>query len=153
MYSLEVFPLSYWPQLPMSIFIQLSHCLVVLCRLNCFECANLPWDRKSIRQKLDLGKLLRCWGDRFASVPEAVGMDMTNENGESPWSHTPNTIAVISKWGDAKLAAMLAAEAKGGTQFEAIDFSAVNVDGMDDVWMRDMLGEAGYDFLTDPMTF
>jgi hypothetical protein len=103
-------------------------------------------------------------------VPAAAGLDadVMNEQNFNPWGHTRRTLLMIGKWWDAKLATMIAAEAEGesgqtlagdvplhecggprDSELEGINFTDINMDGLDDVWMRDMLG-GGYEFFREP---
>lgn len=148
---------------------QMAHCLVVLFRLSIFESPDVPWDRQRVRQELDFGELVRLWALRWENVPAAAGLDtdIMGEKGEGPWSFTRKRFLILANYWDAKVAAMAAADAekKGGQAMEddgtlngfgapgqqpmdALDFGAVSMDSLDDVWMRDMFG--GYEFPGEP---
>ena len=169
-FSLNSFPVSCYPQMSMAIFSQLAHCMVALFRLSTFECPGVQWDRQRVRQELDLREILRLWQERWQMVPAAAGLDadLTSDKDEGPWVYTHRTLLVIGKWWEARVACMIAAERQSdagqgvegnGTaegfgmpqqhQIEAMDFTAMNLDGWDDTWMRDMLG-GGYDYFKEP---
>lgn len=168
-FSLE--PASY-PQAPMAIFTQMSHCLVALFRLSTFESPDVFWDRQRVRQELDLSEVLKLWAERWEGVPAAAGLDtdITSAKEEDPWSYTRKKILAIRRWWDAKIAATNAAEMEkdrgpgvesdgamngfgmpSGDHMEGTDFAAMTMDFMDDSWMKEWL-EGAYDLSGVPNT-
>lgn len=120
-----------------------------------------------MRQELDLGDIVKLMADRWEQVPPAAGIEMgsrrVGERGDQcsgdPWSHTRKRILGIGNWWEAKVAAMTAADAEresglraevpGQQQMEALEFGAMNMDTLDDIWMRDLMG-GGYEFNLEP---
>ncbi len=166
--SLDSFPLSCYPQMSMAILAQMAHCLVALFRLSTFESPNVLWDRQRVRQELDLGEVVKLMSDRWGGVSAAAGLDTSGmgENGEDLWILTKRFMG-IGNWWEMKVAAAAAAateaEREGGRgvavghgngngnevvdglgvpgpqQMEAMDFAAMNVDFLEDVWIKDLL--------------
>lgn len=151
----------------MEIFAQMSHCIVALFRISTFEAPGVPWDRQRVREELDLAEVLKIWTQRWEAVPAAAGLDtsdMTNKD-DDIWASTMTRLVAIRSWWEMKLQGMIAADSERdrrigmgengsadgfGTsgqqqQMEALDFGALNMDFMDDAWMRDILG-GGCDF-------
>jgi hypothetical protein len=173
-YSLEVFPLSNYPHFSMAILSQMAHCLVALFRLSTFESPNIPWDHQRIRsEELDLGEILAIMVDRWEKVPQAAGIETCPQRvGErdeqwagDPWSHARKRIQGIKDWWQARVTATRGmdtpentrAEDNGamdelglqGQQMEAMELGAMNMETLDDMWIRGLLG-GGYDINWDP---
>jgi hypothetical protein len=176
-FCLDTFPLSCYPHVSMAYFTQMAHCLVALYRLSTFESPDIPWDRQRVRQELDLGDIFKLMADRWEQVPPAAGIEMgfrrAGERGDDqwsgdPWSHTRKRVLGIGNWWEAKVATMAAADAEresgpgaeenravnrfgapGQQQMEALEFGAMNMDTLDDIWIRDLLG-GGYEFNLEP---
>jgi len=170
--SLESFPLSCYPHFSMTVLTQIAHSLVALFRLSTFESPDTPWDCQRVRQELDFGEVIQLVVDRCEQVPSAVGIEMgprrasEREDGlwpEGSWLHTMNKLLVVRGVWEAKIAAMAAPDAERedgpgpehngtlngfgvhGTQhMDALDFGGLDIDMLDDNWIRDMLG-GGYD--------
>ena len=150
---------------------QMAHCLVALFRLSTFESPEVVWDRERIRQEMDLGDILKLIVNRWDEIPESNGIEMlpgrveATEDGqmsEQSWFHAMKKLLVVLNFWEAKVAAMTAVNSQVGNgvgqqyhpavndgglgiqQMDNLDFGGMNVDMLDDVWIRDMLG--GYDF-------
>lgn len=167
-FSLDAFSFKLYPEVSMAIYSQVAHCLVVLCRLSSFESADVPsWDRKKIRKELNLGAVVKMWGERWDSAPASAGLntDMGDSKIENPWTFTSKKLKIVGKWWDAKLAAMEAAETESekvvpesihpagfgipiAQPMDGVEFAALDLEHFDDVWLRDMMA-GGYDFGTD----
>jgi hypothetical protein len=155
-FSRESFPISSFPQISMTLYTQLAHCLIVLCRLSTFESPNVPWDCKRVRRELDLGYLLKLWCDSWDAVPEAAGLILdSDEVSVSPWLYTKEKLQPIVKWWAMKLAAEAEKEAGTGSSMESkhtgdaqlqadgLDFTPVATDFWDEMWMTDIFGQRG----------
>jgi hypothetical protein len=155
-FSHETIPISLFPQVSMTIFTQLAHCLIILCRLSTFESPSVPWDCKKVRGQLDLGYLLKIWCESWDGVPEAAGLILdSDEISVSPWVYTKKKLQPIANWWEMKLAAEAEKEAAtlNGTddrvaadlQFQTggPDFITVNSDFWDESWMTDIFGQRG----------
>ncbi|KAL3426836.1 zn 2cys6 transcription factor [Phlyctema vagabunda] len=174
-FNLDIFPLTSYPHISMTQFSQMAHCIVVLYRLATLEAPGLQWDRKRVRQELDLGNVLKVMTERWALVPPAAGIEMgarhTDELGEehcadNPWTHTRRKVYGISRFWEAKLAAMAAEAAEkekdagepvaengvpnvpGVAQTEVLDFEPIEMDMLNENWIRDFLA-GGYDSTLD----
>jgi hypothetical protein len=154
---------------------QIAHCLAALFRLSTFDSPDIPWDRQRVRQEMDFGDIVQLIFDRWEQAPEANGIEIgtrrseVTEDGyesEQWWFHSMRRILLLKSLWEAKVAAMTAVEAPQvsgglgtdlnvnfngvwvpGTQMmDALEFGPMNMDMLDDIWIRDMLG--GYDFNT-----
>lgn len=131
----------------------MAHCLVALYRLSTFEHPDVPWDRKLVREELDLGATVRhmaeCWG--IVGDNQNPGPSRESDIAQDAWSFTKRRLIGIGNWWDLKVAAMKAAEAEMeegvmdvgedvGTQaqqMEGLDFAPLSTEFWDDMWMRD----------------
>lgn len=169
-WDLGLFPLSAYPHMSMVMFTQAAHCMVALFRLTTFEAPGVHWDRQKVLKDFDFGQLMKTWMDRWEGIPAAAGLDVdiSSETEESPWVHTRKMIMGIVNWWEAKIKPMLEKDARMAPevdqhlsngneglngfdtdqQMEGIDFPAVNLDFLDDEWMRHALG-SGYEFLRE----
>jgi len=154
---------------------QIAHCLVALFRLSTFDSPDIPWDRQRIREEMDFGDMVQLIFDRWEQVPEANGIENgagrseVTEDGyesEQSWFHSMKRILRLKGLWEAKVTAMTAMDAPEmsgglgtdnnvnlngvwvpGTQMmDALEFGPMNMEMLDDTWIRDMLG--GYDFNT-----
>lgn len=159
-FCLDVIPLFQYPQLAMPVFNQLAHCLIVLFRLSTFESPN--WDRKRVRQELNLGETVKLMASRWEEVATAANL---NEGGihnilgpahdpdHGPWAYTRKKLLVVAHFWEMKLASMVQSEEGRSTtasnnnfavgsfdqqQMEQMDFS--NMDWLNDIWMSDYSG-------------
>jgi hypothetical protein len=143
--------------------------MVALFRLSTFETPGIPWDRQRVIAELNFGELIRTWAERWEGVPNAAGLDINKEgeNEESPWCYTRKLLLVILNWWEVKIAPKIAADTRKsggqgteentamdttktpGQQPMEMDFAVANLDLLDDVWMKDILG-GGYEFFRDP---
>jgi hypothetical protein len=151
---------------------QMAHCLVALFRLSTFESPGILWDRERVRQEMDFGDIVQLIVDRWDELPEANGIEMgperveVTEDGqmsEQSWFHAMKKLLVVRNLWDVKVAAMTAVSAQGASglgqqynstlngggelgmhQMDNLEFYGMNVDMLDDNWIRDMLG-GGYD--------
>ncbi|KAE9373028.1 hypothetical protein N431DRAFT_544205 [Stipitochalara longipes BDJ] len=172
-FSLEAFPLSCYTHISMLPLTQMAHCLVALFRLSTFESPGVPWDRQRVRQEMDFGDIVQLIVDRFDKIPQASGIEVSpgrvevtedGQKSEQSWFYEMRRILVVRPLWEAKVAAMtgVIAERTGGLgpqnnsavnecgglgmqQMDNMDFGGMNVDMLDDNWIRDMLG-GGYDF-------
>lgn len=200
----ESFPLSSYTHFSMATLTQMGHCLVGLFRLSTFEAPDIPWDRRRVRQEMDLGDIIKhiveSWEqlpivagieiprsasgkgditklivDSWENVPRVASIEIPRSGGqragergdtqmfEGSWFYAMKGLLVVRSCWEAKVAAMTAADAEreggprpedngtanefgiaGSQQMGALDFGAMNLDLMDDTWIRDMLG--GCDF-------
>jgi len=150
----------------------MAHCVVALFRLSTFESPGVTWDREIIRQDMDLGDVLQLIVDRWDKIPQANGIEMPpgrveatgdGQMSEQSWFHAMKKLLVVRTFWEAKVAAMTAMNSQlangvgqqyhstdndgelGMQQMDNLDFGGMNVDMLDDNWIRDMLG-GGYDF-------
>jgi hypothetical protein len=121
-----------------------------------------------VRQEMDFGDVVKLVVDRWDQLPQANGIEVLPERTENSqeldqsWFHAMRRILVIKNLWEAKAGAMVASDAErtGGLGTEengipngfaepgmqpAWEFGGVNLDLLDDIWMRDMLG-GNYDF-------
>jgi hypothetical protein len=171
-FSLEAFPLSSYTLFSMTVLTQSAHCLVSLFRLSTFESPDTPWDRQRVRQELDFGDLIKLLVERCEQVALAEGMEVAprraseREDGlwpEGSWLHAMNKLLVVRSVWDVKIAAMAAADAEresgpgpehngglngfgahGPQQMDPLEFGNMDMDMLDDTWIRDLLG-GGYE--------
>jgi hypothetical protein len=171
-FSLEAFPLSCYTHFSMTVLTQMAHCLVALFRLSTFESADIPWDRQRVTQEMHFGNVIKLVVDRCEQVPSVVGIEMAprrvveREDGlwpEGSWLHVMNKLLVVGNVWEAKIAAIAAADAERGDgpppehngvvngfgvhgpqQMDALEFGGMDMDILDDTWIRDMLG-GGYE--------
>lgn len=163
----DSFPTSAYAHISTAIFAHMAHCMVAICRLNTFESPGIPWDRQRTLRELNLGDVVRTWIRRWDGIPDAVGLDtnISTETDDIIWSYTRRTLLVVLNWWEENIVPKLGMDAmKPGdegiekitpmnifnaphqSQMDAMD---VNVDILDDGWMRDMLG-GGYDYFRNP---
>ena len=163
--SLESFPISSYPQISMTVFIQKAHCLVALFQLSTFELAGIPWDRQRVLEELNFGDVARTLADRWDKVPVSavLNSDFRSENDESPWTFGRRAILFLLNWWETKIAPKLSKSADQGVEEtladasktldqqegDTMDFAPVNLDFLDDVWMKDMLG-GGFEYFREP---
>ena len=147
----------------MPIFNQLAHCLIVLFRLSTFESPGVQWDRKKVRQELDLGHIVKLMASRWEEVATVAGLDQglmnqimspTNDSDEGPWAYTRKKLLVVAHFWETKLASMVHIEEDRPAtaqshnlsdfvtldqqQIEGMDFSSVGF--LNDIWMGDLSG-------------
>jgi hypothetical protein len=150
----------------------MGHCLIALFRLGTFEAPDIPWDRQRVRREIDLGDTVKHIVDNWEQVPLVAGIitssRLMRERGdgqlwEGSWIHAMKTLSVVKSCWEAKVAAMDAADAEreggprpedngavngldisGSQQIDSLEFGGMNVDMLDDTWIKDMFG--GYDF-------
>jgi hypothetical protein len=159
-FCLDVIPLFQYPQLAMPVFNQLAHCLIVLFRLSTFEYPN--WDRKRVRQELNLGETVKLMASRWEEVATAANLNEKGMEGilgpahdpdHGPWAYTRKKLLVVAHFWEMKLASMVQSEegrpptAENNMfafspydqqQMEHLDFS--NMDWLNDIWMNDYSG-------------
>lgn len=159
-FCLDVIPLLQYPQLAMPWFNQLAHCLIVLFRLSTFESPN--WDRKRVRQELNLGETVKLMASRWEEIATAANLNKgstqdilgaPNDPDHGPWAYTRKKLLVVAHFWDMKLASMVQSEDGGTTvpnnnefvlssfdqqQMNQMDFS--NMDWLNDIWMNDYSG-------------
>jgi hypothetical protein len=155
----------------MATLTQMGHCIVALFRLATFEAANISWDRQRVRRELDLGSVIKLIVENFEQVAQAAGIEMEPLVGERRsgqllerfWLCAARGFLVVKSCWEAKIAAMTAADAgrEGGPgpevheaaaefgvlesqKTDTLEIEAMNLDILDDTWIRDMLGS--YDF-------
>ncbi|CZR65600.1 uncharacterized protein PAC_15500 [Phialocephala subalpina] len=153
-----------------AIVTQMGHCLMALFRLSTLEAPEIAWDCQKVRREIDLGEIIKRIIDSWEQVTRGAGMGMSSvcENGDAqahngPRFYATKVLHVVRNCWEAKIAAMAAADAEGRVGFgeddgivndfgttgaqhvDAWDFGAMNMDILDDTWMRDVL--RGYDFL------
>lgn len=166
------FALSY-VHYSMAMVTQMGHNLMALFRLSTLEAPDIAWDCQRLRRELDLGEIVKRIIDSWEQVPQAVGIDMKSiresQSGDAQARNRPcyyaiRVLYVVRSCWETKVAAMAAADAEhngasgvgndgimnefgtsGLQQADTWDFGAMNMDMLDDAWMRDILG--GYDFL------
>ncbi|KIN06912.1 hypothetical protein OIDMADRAFT_150163 [Oidiodendron maius Zn] len=171
-FNREAIPLSCYGHFSMAILTQMAHCLAALFRLSTFEAPDIPWDRQRIRREMDLGDIVKLIVDSWEQVPQAAGIEIPhqpagergdNQMLEGSWLYGMKGLLVVRSFWEAKVAAMAAADAEreggpgpednramnefgipGSQQMDALEFGAMNMDMLDDTWLRDGLG--GYDF-------
>lgn len=164
--STDRFPLSHYPHISLAIFLQMSHCMVVLFRLSTFDSPLVPWDRHRVKQELDFGEVTKLISDRFGSVPEAIGLK-TDEPEEKPsdfWLLTKKRSDVINSWWEMTFASIASTEHAqstpgtvgaessedtdiGGTygKIGELESTVIDMEFLDDVWTRDLLsGESDF---------
>jgi len=154
-----------------AILTQTCHCLIALFRLSIFEAPDIPWDCQRVRQEIDLGDVVKIIVARLEQVPQVAGIEMSpqlvGESGEleGTWFYAMKGLLMVKGCWEAKVAAITAADVgredespsednmhlnvnENGVvepqQIDALDFGAMNIDMLDDTWIRDILG--GYDF-------
>ena len=145
--------------------------MVALFRLSTFESPEVPWDRQIVLRELNFGEVMRISAKRWDSVAEVVGLDIDPaDQAENPWNKTGRALMVIINWWDAMIAPKLAVntdktlvhDAMTNPQVDILkdlehppvepsDFSAMNLDGLDDLWARDML-EGYWEVFKDPFS-
>jgi hypothetical protein len=122
---------------------------------------------------MNFGDVVQLVVDRWEQVPEASSFEMSpvavevTEDGvfsEQSWFHAMKKILVVKNFWEAKVAAMEATDSEkagklmsedngalngiGGPivlQMDAMEFGGLNLDLLDDAWIKDMLG-GGPDF-------
>ncbi|TAQ89078.1 hypothetical protein B7494_g2583 [Chlorociboria aeruginascens] len=143
----ESMPAASFAHQSMLVLTHTSHCIAGLFRLSTFESPGILWDRREIRQQLNLGDLVQTLAEKWAQIPAAIGIergplemlphgvDQWNSpyNGD-PWAYTLKKFHGIRVWWEGKLAAMQAAEAENETSLTTEMFG-------DDAWMRDFFDE------------
>jgi hypothetical protein len=146
----------------MPIFNQLAHCLIVLFRLSTFESPGVHWDRKRVRQELDLGETVKLMASRWEEVATAAGLNegrmedilgLAHDPDHGPWAYTRKKLLVVAHFWEMKLASIIQSEDGRPTtadnshfgfvgsdqqQIEQMDFS--NMDFLNDIWMGDYSG-------------
>jgi hypothetical protein len=146
----------------MPIFNQLAHCMIVLFRLSTFESPGVHWDRKRVRQELDLGEMVKLMASRWEEVATALGLHEvhvedisgpTSDHDPDPWTYTRKKLLLVAHFWEMKLASMVQDEDGGPmtadnnssafsgfdtVQFEQMDFS--NMDFLNDIWMGEYSG-------------
>ncbi|QDS74137.1 hypothetical protein FKW77_001111 [Venturia effusa] len=159
-FCLNVIPILQYPQLAMPIFNQLAHCLIVLFRLSTFELPN--WDRKRVRQEVNLGATVKLMASRWEEVATAANLNEGNtqdilgapsDPDHGPWAYTRKKLLVVAHFWEMKLASMMQSEEGAPTisrdndftlstseqqQMNQMDFS--NMDWLNDIWMSDYSG-------------
>jgi hypothetical protein len=145
----------------MPIFNQLAHCLIVLFRLSTFESPGVQWDRKKVRQELDLGQTVKLMASRWEEVAIAAGLDQglmnqimspTSHPDEGPWAYTRKKLLMVAHFWEIKLASLVQIEegrpatAQSNNlsgfvtldqqQIEGIDFS--NLGYLNNIWIEDL---------------
>jgi hypothetical protein len=73
-------PPADWPGLPLSTYMNLTHCCVSLCRLSTYE--HPEWDRGLVQEYINLSNFLGKAEEKFRKVKEAAGIDSSGS--ESP---------------------------------------------------------------------
>jgi hypothetical protein len=169
--SLSAFPVACYPQLSLVIFGQLAHCIVALFRLSTFESPDVPWDRQIVLRELNFGEVLRIWSKRWEKVAEVAGLDIdpAGQN-ENPWNKTGKSLTVLLNWWDVMIAPKLAVDTDNTEVHDVVanpqvdivkglehplvepsDFSTMNLDGLDDIWTKDMF-EGYWEVFKDPFS-
>lgn len=156
-FRLDIIPLFQYPQLAMPVFNQLAHCLIVLFRLSTFESPH--WERKRVRQELNLGETVKLMASRWEEVASAASLKETGAHAilgaahdpdQGPWAYTRKKLLVVGHFWEMKLASMVQSEeGRSSTtnsdecalngfdeqQMNQLDFS--NMDWLNDIWMSD----------------
>jgi hypothetical protein len=172
----SLFPLAGMPHLSLAMFAQAAHCMVALFRLSTFEAEGVPWDRARVRREMEFGKAMTTWMETWRRIPDAAGLDidMSSETADGPWAHSNRLIMGVVTWWETKVLPKLEAEANGvdaqqqdqqqsaegggiertGPQSLGLmdgigGFDGVDMDYLNDDWMRDVLG-SGYEFFREP---
>jgi len=146
----------------MPIFNQLAHCMIVLFRLSTFESPGVHWDRKRVRQELDLGETAKLMASRWEEVVTAAGLHEghmedilgpAHDPDPDPWANTRKKLLLVAHFWEMKLASMVQSEEGRPTaadnsnfafagfdqqQIEQMDFS--NMDFLNDIWMGEYSG-------------
>ena len=145
--------------------------MVALFRLSTFESPEVPWDRQVVLRELNFGEVMRTWAKRWEKVAELAGLDIDPaDQNENPWHNTGKALMVIINWWEVMIAPKLVVDTyKTQTHgivadppddiirgpehppVEPIDFSAMNLDGLDDIWTRDIL-ESCLEVFQDPFS-
>ncbi|KAF4631334.1 hypothetical protein G7Y89_g6795 [Cudoniella acicularis] len=173
-FCLESLPLFRYRHFSMAILTQLGHCLVALFRLSTFEAPDISWDRQRVRREVDLADIVKRILDGLEQAPQVAGIEMNprlvseREGGQllkGSWFYVKKVLLVVKNCWEAKFAAMNAADAEreggpgpedndavnefgipGSQQMDALEFGAMNMDMLDDTWMRDLLGGSKFTF-------
>jgi hypothetical protein len=123
---------------------------------------------------MDFGDIVKLIVDRWEQVPEANGIEMSpgraeitedGQESEQPLFHAMKKLLAVKSLWDMKVAAMTAADASEGASglvpeehgaaggawgpgmhiMDSLEFGPMNMEMLDDNWIRDMLG-GGFDF-------
>jgi hypothetical protein len=147
----------------MPIFNQLAHCLIVLFRLSTFESLSVQWDRKNVRQELDLGQMVKLMASRWEEVATAAGLDQglmnqimspTSDPDEGPWAYTRKKLLVVAHFWETKLASMVQIEegrpatAQSNNLSDFVTLDQQQIEGMgfssmgflNNIWTEDLSG-------------
>lgn len=170
-FDLSIFPISSYPHFAMSTLAQIAHGIVTLYRLSTLDSSTLGfvWDTKMVRRELDLGNLVSILTERWGQVPLVVGFTGA-EDGIGCWHYIKIRTAAIGRWWEGKLAAEAVEAEKQkekdrqkeqeGSNFEGTgkegqfspyqaeptDFGAMDLDLLDDTWIRDFMALESFQF-------
>ena len=121
----------------MPIFTQMAFCILALYRLSTLD--DPAWDRGLVRDTADLSLILGQVIEKFAQVKAAVNLDPGTSEGKDMFSGNARTIKAIKTWWDAKVDAELNDNNMGLNE----TLGEMNMDFLDDVWLRDIFGQGG----------
>lgn len=117
----------------------MAHCITVLFRLLTYD--DPIWDRGLVQDTANLSQILGQIIEKASQVRVVVGLDHGVSEKKDPFSVTARTLETIKTWWDAKLAA----ESNNDIDLNET-LGEMNMDFLDDVWLKDMLGQGDYNF-------
>lgn len=122
-----------------------------------------------MRQELNFGEVASIMADRYEDVAKAAGIDVDKKNDSSFWLLTKKRCTVVKNWWEVKIAPAIVTDTEGemstttdeeevnmrgstadefGLQpIKEMDVSSMDVDFLDDAWMKELLtGESEFGF-------
>lgn len=114
--------------------IQMAQCIIGLFRLLTLD--DPVWDRGLVRDTANLSLILERSIEKYTQVKSVMGLDRGASEDVDIFSGTATKLGSIKSWWDAKVAA----EMKDRMGLDET-LGELNMDLLDDVWLRDILGQ------------
>jgi hypothetical protein len=118
--------------MPTTAFAQIVHLFVSIYRLATFE--DPAWDRRLVQETVDVSMFLETTERNLLQVKEAAGLDKDGSEDADIFSVFAVRVRVFKTW----WAATNVNPAAGTLEGE--EMADLNMDLLDDEWLRDMLG-------------
>jgi hypothetical protein len=125
-------PPAQYVGLPTTTFAQFVHLFVSIYHLATFE--DPSWDRRLVQETLDVSMFLETTERSLLLVKEAAGLDRDGSDDVDIFSVFAARVRVFKMWW-----AATNVDAAAGT-LEGEEMVDLNMEFLDDEWMRDMLG-------------
>ena len=117
----------------MIVFTQMAHCIITLFRLVTFD--DPVWDRGLVRDTANLSLILEQIIERYTEVKVEADLDHGDSEDKDIFSGSARFLRTIKTWWDAKVAAEF-----NNDMVLDDTLGDINMEGFDDVWLRDILG-------------